>query len=751
MDGFNYWYGEPPSVDRQDMEEWLERSEGGAWKSKYRNQTTESTKTSTHSVGIQAIYEKGTRLAVALGSKLTGRSSEYSSDRTEYLATWEPSHTAMVPHFREWLGFQQHRKTDGTDHLGIRLAFEPMKFENQLVEFPLVDLTAQLQPGPEELDIQGLLDDKAIGSMLAKIEDVPLNTALSEIPFIQQASYCRLEDIDKIVNSPHWQAALRLMSSLPGVADYHQWISYIWRSNARQAYHQMATNMWLFQSQTKQRKRLDDGSVMVPRANETQELRRRYLASQAFCWLAKATEHTEEFWKTIYSKDIEDNLRCLFGTTYHHPDWVEFLKQLRSMEKEEDDLWAQETALGQTVRERVRLGRDTLGHIIRRQGWIAAQVSTNKGILLGGISLIQNKLITGFILQLNSARKGLGLCSAIPSILTQLRVLLGDAHFYEPEWINFLHFIRSYQRPEITRAMHVLADLDQLEVVCQAWRSISAKMERRHQRYSDAVLVIPKSISTPSELETFCRVQHCRLMHVLAAPSVREALALVPLEERFAWRAVTAWKSQNPSPTLLAKLDQTCPPARLNIQLEHLRTSLQISSRRKKTLEELWPKKDALEALAKDVPVVAHRSSWVLGPLDLTAEAPSISPTEAVPDGSLAEQADFLFAGSSLTNGQCTLLPPRDLLIRGTPELPHNCLKAAQKITNFELDAWTHHFNHTSVNGLFLSPITVNKIASTYLTVFAVGAANTLSRPFESVSTSNTGIHACPFTPSRLF
>jgi hypothetical protein len=583
-----------------------------------------------------------------------------------------------VPHFKEWLGFAPNLDwaSHRMDPLGINLAIQPDKILDQLLG-DHADIQDDKQMDTEGLSIRGLL---------AKIEDVPLGTSLAG--FVKHSTYCSNEEAAKILASPDWQAAFNLWSSLPGVNDYHHWISYIWHSSARSAYHQEATNMWLFQSQTKQAKRLHDLSVMVPRSSDTHETQRRYLASQAFCWLAKAAEQAEDFWKTIYADDVERELRCLFATAYHAPDWAEFLDSMRQLERAQEDVLKgmrrlkdaeegpaiEERAKVEKKGEEVRLGREKLGSIIRRQGWIASHVWTNKGILSEGISLNQNKLVAGFILQLYDVHEGLAPCSVIPSILTQLRALLGDAQSYEPEWIDFLHFIQSYKNAEIQRSMSILVNLEDAKLVREYWKSITVKMHNSPRRPLDAVLVIPRSVSTPSQLETFCQLQHDRLGRVLNAALISEALEAVPLEERFAWRAVTAWKSQHPSPIPLADLESTCAPARLDDQLKYIRTSLQRQAKRTNLL-------NRLSRLA----VGDHRATWVLGPMDMEADV--LGSVGAVPDESLEKQANFVFRGLRLGTDQDRPLSPGNLLGQGPPALSPDCLKEGGKTTNFELDA----------------------------------------------------------------
>ena len=277
---------------QRELKEWFEQDKG--WDSKYLTKTTKASKTSTYSVGIHAVWNKGSRLATALNGESSRvldyeriyEAAESTSDRMEQPAVREPSHTLAVPHFKEWLGFTPNLDwaSRRMDPLGINLAIQPDKISNQLLG-DRADIQDEKQLDTEGLSIGGLLDHQAVGSMLAKIEDVPLGTSLAG--FVTHFTYCSNEEVAKILASPDWQAAFNLWSSLPGVNDYHHWISYISHSSARSAYHQEATNMWLFQAQTKQAKRLHDLSVMVPRTSDTHETQRRYLASQAFCWLEK--------------------------------------------------------------------------------------------------------------------------------------------------------------------------------------------------------------------------------------------------------------------------------------------------------------------------------------------------------------------------------------------------------------------------------------------------------------------------------
>jgi hypothetical protein len=72
--------------------------------------------------------------------------------------------------------------------------------------------------------------------------------------------------------------------------------------------------------------------------------------------------------------------------------------------------------------------RIQLGHLICRQGWAAANVWMNQGILSGGITLRQNGLVAGLllILILNKKDGSLAPDYMTPSLIAKLRVLLGD-------------------------------------------------------------------------------------------------------------------------------------------------------------------------------------------------------------------------------------------------------------------------------------------------------------------------------------
>jgi hypothetical protein len=91
----------------------------------------------------------------------------------------------------------------------------------------------------------------------------------------------------------------------------------------------------------------------------------------------------------------------------------------------------------------------------------------------------QNKLIAQLIIKLNVGPGGLETHSAIPALITNLRVRLGDAQFYETKWVQFFLFIRLYKPEEIRRSMKILAELDDLTQVRGAWACITSKIHQQ--------------------------------------------------------------------------------------------------------------------------------------------------------------------------------------------------------------------------------------------------------------------------------
>lgn len=89
----------------------MEQNRG--WDSKYLSKPTKASKTFTHAVSVHTVWDKGSRLDMALNSESLKMlqyernfgTAEYTSNEKDHPAVQEPLHTLVLLHFQEWLGF----------------------------------------------------------------------------------------------------------------------------------------------------------------------------------------------------------------------------------------------------------------------------------------------------------------------------------------------------------------------------------------------------------------------------------------------------------------------------------------------------------------------------------------------------------------------------------------------------------------------------------------------------------------------